>query len=288
VRTTVGVVEAAPLGVDAPAARSDGGRRPALRVHGVALVRTPTTSSPPPVTATLALVLAVAVPACASFEQDDPALTAEASEPPAMAVNGVALSLAERSWVGYVARSVVPRLGGERATRLTIAARVTWWSLKEGVLDLPNAVLYSNCNTSGGDVRIGALDVCGPGRAWQVGLSGVQVAGQDLATLEGLATALYGAAVEDVLRDAAVEGGVPDLADAIADSTGSLRGSWLLRDSAIGFTQQEPIVTSECIAGSYGWCYGGGWDTSAAFAPSRDAAMGAIDELYAQLDGLAP
>jgi hypothetical protein len=76
--------------------------------------------------------------------------------------------------------------------------------------------------------------------------------------------------------------------DGIVHSTGSLRLSWLLHTSAIGFTYQAPIVTNECITGTRSWCYGTGWSTTANYAPNRTAALQAIQDVHAILDAVAP
>jgi hypothetical protein len=190
-----------------------------------------------------------------------------------------------------VADEVVPHLAGDRAERLTVAARVTWWSLKEGVLDLGNPVAYSNCNTPSGDFRYGPLDVCYAGRAWQVGLSAVQVPGTSLDQLEGIGQSLFGKPSSEILAMTARHAGFDPSTGtgaAIVQSTGMQRASWLLRNSAIGFTVSEKVITAECINDAYYWCYGTGWDTSAWYAPYRGAAFQSIDDLYAILDALAP
>jgi len=207
-------------------------------------------------------------------------------------VNGHALTATEAANVRRIARDVVPRLAGARSDKLRVAARVTWWSLKEGVLGISNPIGYSNCNTPSGDRRIGPLEVCGAARAWQVGASAVQVPGKSLAALEATARSLHpGLNVYDVLWRTAVDAGYANgtpTHGAIVNSTGDLRRSWLLRNGAVGFTYEEPVVAYECITHSYGWCYGTAWDTTARYAPSRSAALRAIDDLYAVFDRLVP
>ncbi|MBK7862125.1 MAG: SH3 domain-containing protein [Archangiaceae bacterium] len=209
-----------------------------------------------------------------------------------LTVNGWALTADEAGNVRTIAQSVVPHLAGTRADRLRVASRVTWWSLKEGVLGLANPIGYSNCNTASGDRRIGPLETCAPGRAWQVGASAVQVPGRTLADLEAKARALYpGLGVYDVLWRTAVDAGYANgsaTLNGIVGSTTDLRRSWLLRNGAIGFTCEEPTVTSECITNAYGWCYGSGWNTTARYAPTRAAALRSMQDLSAIYDRLAP
>ncbi len=108
--------------------------------------------------------------------------------------------------------------------------------------------------------------------------------------MEQTARRLYpGEALAEVLRRAAGAAGLDDDdAEAVATSADSLRKSWLLRDSAVGFTHEAPTVTRECIDDSRRWCFGTGWDTTRLFAPDRPAAMRSIADIRAMLDALAP
>ena len=209
-----------------------------------------------------------------------------------LVVNGNTLSANQESRVRWIASNTVPRLSGTRDERLTKASRVTWWSLKEGVLDLTNPHAYSNCHFSTGDARIGPLETCPSGNPWQVGIAGVQVPNYTLSSVESTALSLYsGWTLQQVLGNAAVTAGYASgtsTYNSIVNSTGDLRKSWLLRNHAVGFTRNEPTVTSECITNSAGWCYSPNWYPSSAYAPNKDAAMRSIRELKAILDGLAP
>lgn len=204
-------------------------------------------------------------------------------------VNGNALGERTCGWLHYIARNVVPLLEGTRDERLTVAARVAWWSLKEGVLFRPNPLAYSYCGAPGGGY-IEPLESCAGGYAWQVGLSGVQVPTFDLAELEAAATRLFPVlTVDEVLYAAAREALLSDAdAAAVAGSSDALRRSWLLRTSAVGFTVQETIVTSECVDRSLSWCYGTGWDATRWYAPDREHALIAMDDVRAILDLVAP
>jgi hypothetical protein len=207
-------------------------------------------------------------------------------------VNGYQLNATEDQWVRWLGTYTVPKLQGTRDARLTVAARVAWWSLKEGVLDLTNPFSYSNCSTTSGDVRIGPLETCAAGRAWQVGISGVQVGTYSLSQVQSTSASIHSTLTEaQVLGATATQAGYAtgtSTYNSIVNSSGDLRKSWLLRNHAVGVTRQEPIITNECITNSYAWCYGTGWTTSARFAPNRTAALSSIQELKAALDGLAP
>lgn len=209
-------------------------------------------------------------------------------------VNGHALDSAEAGWVHYVAYCVVPVIQGTRATRLTNASQVTWWALKEGVLDVsnPDPVGFSLCQQGGSGVDIGPTTACAAGQAWQVGASAIQATCCSQTQVDNMAATLFpGKTTDQVIAMAAAEAGyLPGTAtaDAIVASTGYLRISWLLRSSPIGFTFQVPIVASECVTGQKSWCYGTGWSQSASFAPTRSAAMQSISDLDGILDLLSP
>lgn len=206
-------------------------------------------------------------------------------------VNSHAMSATEAAWIHYIAYCVLPPTG-DRATRLAEAAPVAWWSLKEGVLDVKNAVAYNNCHKNGTDQIIPPTEVCPSGAAWQVGVSAVQVPNVTLAALEAAAPTLVPNRTEDELLAAtAIEAGYAAGTaehDAIVASTGDLRRAWLLHASVLGFHFQSPIVTSECVTQAKSWCYGTGWTASASFAPTKPAALQAIADVQAILDALAP
>jgi hypothetical protein len=92
-------------------------------------------------------------------------------------VNGHQLSAPQAQWVRFVAQTILPQLLGDLTGQTTVAARATWWALKEGVLSLDNPHVFCNCNVGPGqDQRcdLDPLTVCNPGHAWQVGLAAVR------------------------------------------------------------------------------------------------------------------
>ncbi len=205
-------------------------------------------------------------------------------------VNGNPVAEPACGWLEYVAREVVPALAGSRDERLELASIVAWWSLKEGVMFLDNPIVYSNCAFESGSEYIDPLETCPSGRAWQVGLSGIQVPTFLDDRPNEQAAILYPTLTEDEVleltaADALLSGS--DTAGVVA-STGALRTSWLLRNSAIGFTLQVDLVQSECIVGSYDWCYGSGWTATALYAPDKDGALQSMDDIYGIFDELAP
>lgn len=209
-----------------------------------------------------------------------------------MIVAGTQLGTNRAKWVEHVAKQIVPEMIGSRSERIEKAAVVTWWSLKEGVLDLANPLSYSNCHFPP-DQHIGPLSVCpNANNAWQVGISGVQAAWRTLADVEALAKQVHpGSSITEILVDAAQTAGYgpgTSTGQTIASATGRLRLSWLLRDGATGFEAQYPVVQDECFVDGLYWCFGSGWGATAAFAPNRTKALEAIADLEAILDRLAP
>ena len=211
--------------------------------------------------------------------------------PPACEVNSHVVAEPACGWLNHVGRKVVPRLAGTRSERLTTAARVAWWSLKEGVMFLQNPIVYSNCNfPSSGDMRIGPLQTCPSGQAWQVGLSAIQVPGRSLSELRRVSNTIYpNKSLQDVFRQTANEAGLSQSqTNQVVQSTGSLRRSWLLRDSAIAFTLQVDTVTRECIDDTRSWCFGTGWGATRKYAPDKAGAQQSIADIRGLFDVVAP
>lgn len=221
-------------------------------------------------------------------DDDDDAQPLDCSQP---MVNGHPVDDPACGWLEYFGREVVPALGGSRDERLDVAATVAWWSLKEGVLFLDNPIVYSNCAFEDGSAYIGPLETCPSGRAWQVGISGIQVPTFLDDRPSQQASVLYpGLTVDEVLELTAAEAWLDpsETASLLASDDVVLRTSWLLRNSPIGVTLQVDLVINECVEGSYSWCYGTGWTATSLYAPDKDAALQSIEDIRAVLDGLAP
>jgi hypothetical protein len=119
----------------------------------------------------------------------------------------------------------------------------------------------------------------------------VQVPNYTLGELEALAKQLYPEkSIDEVLVSAAGEAGLAAgsaTTSSIRGSQGSLRKSWLLRRSPIGFTAVEKgEVVPECINGSRSWCFGRGWEATRRYAPTKKAALRAISDIAALLASL--
>lgn len=190
------------------------------------------------------------------------------------------LTPAEAHWIEYIWSTVTPRLLGTEEERARTAAIVTWWALKEGVLDMPNPWRHNLCG-AGGNHQIGDLEVCPSGPAWQVGMAGIQPAAATLAQVEAVVSQIYpGEDHRALLRRIAQDASIQDssVASAIAASEGTLKKAWLLRDPAIAFTIQRPFVENGCLRGNYAWCYGS-WDTAQHFARDKTRAAEVMMDL---------
>jgi hypothetical protein len=197
------------------------------------------------------------------------------------------LNPSERRWVDFIRSNIVGRLEGGDADRAETAAIVTWWSLKEGILDLASPLRQNLCHAGGADHAIGDLATCPAGSAWQVGIAGIQPGAVTLAQVQAVASRLYpGISLVSLLDQIAVASGIQGAAvDQIRNSTGDLQKSWLLRDGPIAFTLQRPFVEKGCLGSSAAsWCFGS-WDSARRFASDAATVRGTIDELAGYFSG---
>ena len=189
--------------------------------------------------------------------------------PPAL--NGYQLSAKQSRWVKYIAEEVVPLLPGNANERAAMAARVTWWTLREGVLTegavrvAKNPIGYSNCGDGSGhiDLAVG----CSSGVAWQVGLAAVQVPNPTTSEVISKAKSLHsGMSLKEIIAQVSTLAEYPEGTpqyNAAVNSSGDLQKSLLLRDSATGFYFADIEVRTECLYGPdnragyiRGWCLG--------------------------------
>jgi hypothetical protein len=215
-------------------------------------------------------------------------LTSTAGSEP-LVVNGHTLQGNDDRWVRFVATTVVPQLAGSRSTRLQVAARASWWGLKEGTFSKDNPHAFSSC---GANQPLGPLETCAAGQAWQVGLAAVQVGTFTEQTVLNQVQALWpGRSVTDILAETAQLAGydpAQGTGAAIVASSGVLRKSWLLRHPTVGITFVEQSVTAECINASATYCYGTSWTQTAWYAPTKQGALQSISDLTAIFNSLAP
>jgi hypothetical protein len=211
--------------------------------------------------------------------------TVSSSAAPLTSLNGHQLSATQSKWIKYIADNVVQLLPGNSSEQAAMAARVTWWSLKEGVLSLDNPLNYSNCG-AGSDHRIAITATCPSGSAWQVGIAGVQPPSFSLSEVETVAQARHpGMSLKDILAEVAKSAGYANGSatyNTIVNSSGDLRKSLLLQDPATGFTFVDGPIQSGCINTTpwTNWC-----DVSSDFAPNQQVALMVINDLTAYFSG---
>ncbi len=136
-------------------------------------LRGPSWDAPAATETRKAVVVPDSVPVIAPHAQDN--------KPPTT-VNGHPLTRKQQEWLRYISTKVLPSLGNDREQGLDAVAKAAWWALREGFLDskkYPDPTSASNCTITDAkgnhDVSLPLLRACPPGRAWQVGLFGVQV-----------------------------------------------------------------------------------------------------------------
>jgi hypothetical protein len=208
-----------------------------------------------------------------------------------LSLSGTTFTAAQSKWTTHIRDSVVPRLAGTQAERARRAAIVTWWALKEGVLDKqPSPYRHNLCTRNGKDVTLGDLEICAPGSTWQVGISGIQLPNVTDAAVIATAQSLYpGKSLASILGSIAQAAGIDPASTtgkAIVASTGRLQASWLLRDPAIGITMQVPFA-DDCVNGGPGWCYGF-WPEAQTFASSLSRIQRVIGDLQTYFTTAAP
>lgn len=211
---------------------------------------------------------------------------------PGLWLNGYQLSSHQEAAVRWMAANTLARVPGTLSQQLTIVSRVTWWSLKEGILSrsLTEVHRFSNCDDSIYD----PLHWCGT-LNWQVGVGGTYMGNvyssyDKTAEIQALALRLYpNWTLAQVLDHTANYAGYPDGStgyNRIVSSTGSFKNSWLLRNHGVGATFNEPYVRS-CLSNAPYWCYGG-WDDAVRYAPNQNAITRVIQETRAILYALRP
>lgn len=207
-------------------------------------------------------------------------------------VNQHKLTANEEKWMRWIASKTMPRLSGTRDGRLTVASRVGWWSLKEGILGLDNPLVFSSGYDPYTDQNVPLAPLqTWPYSVWQVGIAGIQVYNVDAVAAENTMKSLYpGMTSAQILGQTAISAGFASgtsTYNAIVNSSGALRRSWVLRNHGAGFTMEEPFVTADCVNGTQYWCWGS-WYPSSYYSPNKTEALESIREVKAILDSLAP
>lgn len=200
-------------------------------------------------------------------------------EPPDT-INGRKLTNNEKQNLKFIKENVLNKLEGESDAQATVAAESSWWSLREGVLNIsqPEVFKYSNCHFASGDQHIGPLESCSG--IWQVGISGVQVPNFSDSKVESVAKARHsGQDIADILGALSDLGNFGDK-NAVVNSTGILRRSLLMRDPATGITLVNENVRNECLSGSPKvWCISAGNPISKD-RPAIDAAIAELKSYF--------
>ena len=206
-------------------------------------------------------------------------------------VNGHVLNATEAKNVQWIGHCVVPNLPGTAEKRADVAAKTTWWSLREGILDRSgtDAFRYANCHERGKD-RIRSttpLYNC-PTNLWQVGIAAGQVMNYSAAEYSEKA-ALVGPNLDPktdedaLLRWSATLAGFGEGTPAfkgILAAKGRVRNAWMLRNPLVGFllvAKQE--VENECLKGSHKWCTSGNYPAAVRFSHTRAGMKKAIADL---------
>lgn len=208
-------------------------------------------------------------------------------------VNGYVLTPVQAANVGWIARCAVPFLPGTLAERAHAAALTTWWSLREGVLDLSGyrAFRYSNCHEAGADhSRTNQPLYDCPTSIWQVGVAAGQVANFSTAKIRDVEARIFGD-LDARINERSVLGWSASLAGFAEDgatyrriqaSTGRVRNSWLLRNPVIGMMLVGPEnVARECFVDHRSWCFGRGYLSAARFSRDEAAMRRSVSDLEA-------
>lgn len=176
-------------------------------------------------------------------------------------VNGNGLRENEISIVHFIVKYTIKNMG--LSPHEAIRDRVgpgAWWSLKEGVLNLPNPFRHNNCNDEW--PRRDTLKACDAGLQWQVGVASVQVNYMSspawVQKIEDKAKELYNNdisfALSQTAKQALYEEETTEF-DAILTSTGYLRTSWIFRNHLVGFFYKGLDVKQSCVDAAIPWCY---------------------------------
>jgi uncharacterized protein YraI len=208
---------------------------------------------------------------------------------PGLWVNRNQLTAGQEAAVRWIALNTIARVQGTLSEKLTTVSQVAWWSLKEAALSQPLTSVhrYSNCQDSIYD----PLHWCSS-LNWQVGIAASHMSNSPgrVAQIEALATSLYGWSVAAVLDHTANYAGYPDGSagyNAIVNSTGAFRTSWLLRNHGVGFTFNQPFVQPCLGSAPADWCFGG-WAEAVRFAPSSAAIIRSVQDLRATFYAIRP
>lgn len=210
---------------------------------------------------------------------------------PDLSVNGHILNQKEMHNIRWIKKCVLPLFPGEKEEKSRIAAEVTWWSLREGVLELVGEPLfaYANCHLRSGIDRVVSsqpLWNCDT-NIWQVGMMAGQVMNYSpqliAEKIQQVQESLGLIAEENELLEwtANLAGYPPgsEMSASIVESKGRVRRAWLVRNPIIGMLLTKIEVEEECITGSKRWCISGQYAEAKKFSGSRARMLRSIQDL---------
>jgi hypothetical protein len=213
-------------------------------------------------------------------------------------INGYKLSDKEAARVIWLSKNVLPKLVDHKAQdislekKIDIAAKATWWSLREGVLGASKpyqVARYNLCHRNGRDVNISKspLDVCHRG-AWQVGIAASQVrhegwSDEDIFTVS---QKVYGVGYYDPQKAVTISlqlAGYDKDSDeyqGVVNSTGSLMRSWLLHNPVLAFPFVARYeVEVECYRQHKYWCFSGSYSEARRYSGDLSNVVDVITDL---------
>lgn len=166
---------------------------------------------------------------------------------------GQPLKSNEQKWIQWIAQNVLPLLPNDTPDgRAGMAARVTWWSLREGVLNLDPPFGFSNCGDTGPNHVVDNLLYLCPTTDWQLGIGAVSLNNHTATDVEPETKKLHNTSdISQILGQVADLSGKSNDKSAVINSVDTkdskLRASLLLRDPATGFFFEYTDVINECL-----------------------------------------
>ena len=180
-------------------------------------------------------------------------------------VNGYDLEETQAKNIQWISHCVRPFLPGTKEQQSDIAAKATWWALREGVLDFTTmqAVRFSSCDAGGSRDRNQSNSPtmgCVRGHAWQVGMAAGQVPNYSKSELTGVMHLLFPGITENEILDwtaqlAGFMPGTPEHNAILKTPADDIKRSWLLRNPVIGaMVVSRSEVQIECLKQNAKWC----------------------------------
>ena len=211
-------------------------------------------------------------------------------------LQGEPLTERQRDWMLYFAGRAIPRLTaayGDIARAFTVASRVIWWGLKEGVFGfLDDPYRHATCD---GDY-INPFETCSG--AWEVGLTAAIVPSD--AAVNAAVQALYPQRTSSEMAMDLLEfgralstvfdaGEYPVYATERVQSDAALRRSWVTRDAAVGAYLMIDGIERDCVEGlAPERCFSIETESARDFAPNAERATEVQADLRRLLNELRP